>query len=487
MRCEDTEERGLEAMIKQLKMRCMIALHFISSTAVMTWVWFWFYAPQVSVAEHRAECISEAIIYLMITVFLYHVYNVYKVGRYRVGEVFYAQTLANLLSDGVTYATACILQFRLLTPWPVLLVFVLQTVISAIWCLAANHLYFRLHKPRRTLLIYGTDSDLEKLSEINRYGNRFDVQDQMENPGSIREILPRMNGFGTVFVSGIPATLRNGIVKECIEKNIECYFIPHTGDVIISGAEHVQCFSVPIMRARRARLQPEYAFVKRMLDIIFSLTGLVVASPFMIVTAFLIKLYDKGPVFYKQVRLTKDRREFEILKFRSMRVDAEKDGKARLATEHDDRITPVGKFIRACRLDELPQLINILKGDMSIVGPRPERPEIAAQYEQEMPAFSLRLQVKAGLTGTAQVYGKYNTEPKDKLKMDLMYINNMSLAEDLKLMFATARILFMKESTEGIEKGQTTAMGDVVQMGVDNGTGIGRNARETEQLTRTGT
>ena len=144
-----------------------------------------------------------------------------------------------------------------------------------------------------------------------------------------------------------------------------------------------------------------------------------------------------------------------------MRVDAEKDGVARLASENDDRITPVGKVIRAVRLDELPQLINILLGEMSFVGPRPERPEIAEQYEKEMPAFSLRLQVKAGLTGTAQVYGRYNTEPRDKLKMDLMYINNMSFVEDIKLMFATARILFMRESTSGVAEGQTTAAKDV--------------------------
>ena len=142
-----------------------------------------------------------------------------------------------------------------------------------------------------------------------------------------------------------------------------------------------------------------------------------------------------------------------------MKVDAEKDGVARLASENDDRITPIGKFIRAVRLDELPQLINILCGDMSIVGPRPERPEIAEQYEKEMPAFSLRLQVKAGLTGFAQVYGKYNSTPYDKLQMDLMYVNKMSITEDLRLMFATLRILFIPESTEGIADGQTTAMG----------------------------
>ena len=139
-----------------------------------------------------------------------------------------------------------------------------------------------------------------------------------------------------------------------------------------------------------------------------------------------------------------------------MIVDAETGG-ARLAGEHDDRITPIGRIIRAIRFDELPQLFNILKGDMSIVGPRPERPEIAEQYRQELPAFDLRLQVKAGLTGYAQIYGRYNTEPQDKLKMDLMYINHASLAEDIKLIFATVRVLFLRDSTSGVREGQITA------------------------------
>ena len=198
--------------------------------------------------------------------------------------------------------------------------------------------------------------------------------------------------------------------------------------------------------------------MKRLIDIVVSAVALVVLSPIFLVTAIAIKATDHGPVFYKQIRLTKDDKEFGILKFRSMRVDAEKDGVARLSSgEHDDRITPVGKIIRACRIDELPQLLNILRGDLSIVGPRPERPEIAAQYCEEMPEFSLRLQAKAGLTGYAQVYGKYNTTPYDKLVMDLMYIAKPSIIEDFKIMFATVKILFTPESTEGVEKNQITA------------------------------
>ena len=179
----------------------------------------------------------------------------------------------------------------------------------------------------------------------------------------------------------------------------------------------------------------------------------------MMITAVAIKMNDGGPVFYRQKRLTKNGKEFFILKFRSMGLDAEKDGIARLSTGiQDNRITSIGRIIRKVRIDELPQLFNILQGHMSIVGPRPERPEIASQYEKELPEFSLRLQAKAGLTGYAQVYGKYNTSPYDKLQMDLMYIANPSLLEDLRIIFITIKILFIPESTEGIEEGTSTAM-----------------------------
>ena len=217
-------------------------------------------------------------------------------------------------------------------------------------------------------------------------------------------------------------------------------------------------FHVPMMRLNRYGPKFEYLMFKRLFDICISLCGIIVLSPFMLLTALMIKLQDGGPVLYKQVRLTKDDKEFKILKFRSMRMDAEKDGVARLSTgENDDRITPVGKIIRAIRFDELPQLFNILKGDMSVVGPRPERPEIASEYEKEMPEFRLRLQAKAGLTGYAQVFGKYNSLPYDKLQMDLLYIANPSILQDLRIMLATIKILFMKESTEGVAEGQTTA------------------------------
>lgn len=273
------------------------------------------------------------------------------------------------------------------------------------------------------------------------------------------ENLSMLDGINTVFISGVHSHDRNIILKYCVENNITMFVIPRIGDTIMSGAHHMHMFHLPMLRVGRYNPQPEYLFIKRLLDIVISAAALIILSPIFLVTAIAIKATDHGPVFYKQTRLTKDGKEFGILKFRSMRVDAEKDGVARLSSgEHDDRITPVGKVIRACRVDELPQLINILRGELSIVGPRPERPEIAAQYCEEMPEFALRLQAKAGLTGYAQVYGKYNTTPYDKLTMDLMYIAHPSIIEDLKIMFATVKILFMPESTEGVSEGQTTAM-----------------------------
>ena len=282
----------------------------------------------------------------------------------------------------------------------------------------------------------------------------------MHAGGGVPKNLSVLDDVKTVFLSGIHSHDRNIILKYCVEADITVYVIPRVGDVIMSGAKVMHMFHLPMLRVGRYHPSPIFLTIKRGFDILVSGIAIVILSPIMAIVALAIKKTDGGPVFYKQVRLTKDGREFKVMKFRSMRVDAEKDGVARLSTgDKDDRITPVGHFIRKVRLDELPQLFNILKGDMSIVGPRPERPEIAAEYEKEMPEFRLRLQARAGLTGYAQVYGKYNTTPYDKLQMDLTYIANPSVLEDLRIMFATVKILFMPESTEGVAEGATTAMG----------------------------
>ena len=470
----------MKAMKKSLMMRGMVLLHYGITVLLFVSCWWLFYRHIAAGAVFGAVNISVYAFYAVSLLMLSRIYSAYRVGLLHVGDLFYGQVLSNLISLGLTYLLACALARRLINPLAGFGCAAVQALFSAGWTISANRLYFSLHKPKRTVVIYRGESDLRKLEEIRFFAERWSVERTVqwdeenvhdlpykkETPGgrsfeAIQKLMRIMEDYDAVFVSGVSATLRNGIVKYCVEKNKACYFVPHTGDVIISGAEHIRSFSVPICRARRSKPAPEYLLVKRAMDILLSLLAIIVTSPFMAIAALAIWSYDHGPVLYKQVRLTKDGRLFEILKFRSMRQDAEKDGVARLASEHDDRITPIGKLIRAIRFDELPQLFNILKGDMSIVGPRPERPEIAEQYRKELPAFDLRLQVKAGLTGYAQVYGRYNTEPQDKLKMDLMYINHASMAEDIKLIFATVRILFMRESTSGVADGQTTAAKDV--------------------------
>jgi exopolysaccharide biosynthesis polyprenyl glycosylphosphotransferase len=244
--------------------------------------------------------------------------------------------------------------------------------------------------------------------------------------------------------------MRNDLLKYCYQQNKSIYVIPKISDIVIRSAKDITYFDSPIIRCRSVGLTVEQRAIKRLVDVVFSSLALVAFSPLFILISLAIKLYDGGPVFYKQKRCTRDLKTFDILKFRSMIVDAEKNG-PQPAVDNDSRITPVGKVIRALRIDELPQILNILKGDMSIVGPRPERIEHVEKYSEEIPEFVCRYKVKGGLTGYAQVYGKYNTSAYNKLKMDLIYIQNYSLAMDFKLILMTLKILFKKESTEGFD------------------------------------
>lgn len=419
--------------------------------------WFFYYAERVHVPFTWVGHLSILALYMVLYIFLGKVYDAFLMSMQRVSELVYSQMLAAMATDGLIYIVICLLSARLCNLIPGIAAIAGQCIMAVLWSILAHRWYYDTFPPQASAVIYDERHGMEKL--INEYDLdlKYDVRMTMPIQDCLDD-LTVLNGIKTVFLSGIHSHDRNMILKYCVARNINVFVIPRVGDVIMSGARPMHMFHLPMLRVGRYMANPEYLFVKRAMDIVLSLIALVITSPIFLVTAIAIKS-DGGPVFYKQVRLTKDGKTFKIMKFRSMRVDAEKDGVARLSTgDKDDRITPVGHIIRKCRIDELPQLINILKGDLSICGPRPERPEIAAQYCEEMPEFALRLQTKAGLTGYAQVYGKYNTTPYDKLQMDLMYIAHPSIIEDLKIMLATVKILFLPESTEGIAEGATTAM-----------------------------
>ena len=397
------------------------------------------------------------LVYCLLYMTYGRIYESFLISLVRITEMVYSQALALLMSDGILYLVLSLMERRLVKVLPMLVLFAAQLGISVLWCVCAHKWYFATFAPKRTAVIHDRGRDVGEL--IGTYGlsKKFEVCRTATLEACLEGNFAVLEGMQTVFLCGISSHDRNLILKQCVEKGITVYVLPKIGDIIMSGAKQMHLFHLPFLRVGRYDPAPEYLFLKRLFDVVVSGCALIVLSPVMLLVGWAVRR-DGGPAFYRQCRLTKDGKRFDVLKFRSMRVDAEKDGKARLASANDDRITPVGHFIRKVRIDELPQLINILRGDMSIVGPRPERPEIAAEYEKELPEFSLRLQAKAGLTGYAQVYGKYNTTPYDKLQMDLMYIANPSFWEDLRIIFATIKILFLPESTEGVAEGQETAM-----------------------------
>ena len=259
-----------------------------------------------------------------------------------------------------------------------------------------------------------------------------------------------MAPYEAVLLYEVPANLRSRIFARCVEKQKIIYVTPRLDDIFLFGFENSHVLDTPLMRyGISTQGRREGYLSKRFWDVLISLIMLVIFSPIFIITAIAVKVEDGGPVFFRQKRLTLHGREFEILKFRSMIVDAERAGEVIPCRIGDRRITRVGHLIRPTRLDELPQLLNVLKGDMSLVGPRPERVEHVEKYTKTLPEFSARLQVRGGLTGYAQVFGKYNTTAEDKLKMDLMYIENMSIRMDMKILFLTVKTMFIPERAEG--------------------------------------
>ena len=324
--------------------------------------------------------------------------------------------------------------------------------ISALFTYIVTNLYNNIFQPWKILLIYGDRPAEGLVNKVETRRDKYAIYDSVNISEGIEVIARKMKDFQAVIIGDISAVERNDILKYCYANKVRAYVVPKISDIILMGADRIHIFDTPFMLSKGYTLSFDQLLAKRALDLMLAVPAFIITSPVMLITAVAVKLYDGGPVLYKQVRLTRHDRKFEIYKFRSMVVDAESDGIAKLARENDDRITPVGRIIRATRIDELPQLFNILKGDMSFAGPRPERPEIMEEYCKEIPEFAFRTRVKAGLTGYAQVYGKYNTTPYDKLKLDLFYISNYSMWTDIKLILMTLKIVLKKDATEGVSE-----------------------------------
>lgn len=420
---------------------------------IFAYIWYEFYSRNINNENifYRRGNWAVIGIYILILFFFTKNFGGYKIGYLRISDICLSQLLAIFCANVVVYIEICAILKDYVNPKPVFLLTFLEIVVIFPWVYISRWFFTRLFPPRRLLVVYGERSPKYIIEKINERPDKYHVCEAVNVSKGRERVLQKIHEYEAVVLCDIKANIRNDLLKYCFEHSIRTYVTPKLSDIIITGAEGMYLFDSPLLLSRNQGLTADQLLVKRLMDIVISAVLLVIMFPFMLIVAFLIKIYDHGPVFYYQDRLTRDGKVFRMIKFRSMRMDSEKDG-AMVAKKHDDRVTPVGRFLRRIHFDELPQLINVFKGDMSFVGPRPERPEIAELYSAKIPEFGFRLKVKAGLTGYAQVYGRYNTTPYDKLKLDLTYIENYSVFMDIKIILGTFKVLFQKENTEGFDE-----------------------------------
>lgn len=439
-------------------------IRLLAATAILAleigiywWAWTNYLSTEAGSPFFRKGDWLMIAVYGILLLFFSRMYGGLRIGYLEKGNVMYSQVLSITLVNIITYLQIALLAKHFLNLLPFLTLYICDIIVVCIWTLLANKLFQKLFPPRKMLLIYGNRPALTLMDKMNCRKDRYEIEEVIHVNVGLDALKEKIVQYDGIIICDVPSPVRNAVLKYCYSQSLRVYLTPKISDILTRSAEDINLFDTPLLLVRNGKMAIEQQIVKRLMDLVISAAALIAVLPFMILTGIAIKCCDRGPVIYKQKRLTINGKEFYVYKFRSMYTDAEKDGIARLAQEGDNRITPIGHFIRKVRLDELPQLFNILKGEMSIVGPRPERPEIVQEYRELMPEFDYRLNVKAGLTGYAQIYGKYNTTPYDKLKLDLTYIQNYSIMLDVKLIVQTIKILFMKESTQGIAEGQITA------------------------------
>lgn len=436
------------------------------ATGMFSWMWVRFVTVNNQTGHLTGKGnIGMAIsIYFVLFLVIGNWLHAFKIGIDRKAAIMASVALTAATVDviEVFLSMAITGQFRFFSEflWRYIVLCLGQIIILCALVIPMINTYRKTFPPLQVLEVHG-DKVHGLHDKINGIPYKYHVNKLVHYNISNSELRKEIIKHDAVLISDIPAHEKNTILKTCVDMDKRVYFVPKISDVITASSEKLNLFDTPLFLIRDVGINTIEGIIKRAMDIVLSAIALIILSPVLLITAIAIKANDGGPVFYTQERCTIGGKKFMILKFRSMIVDAEKDGRPHPAGEKDDRITKVGHVIRAARIDELPQIINILKGDMSIVGPRPERVEHVEKYTEDIPEFTFRSKVKGGLTGYAQVYGKYNTTALDKLKLDLIYIMNYSLLLDLQIIFETVKILFRKESTEGFSEERITEMHDL--------------------------
>ena len=406
--------------------------------------------------QHRGKFVLMGL-YALILLLVMRMSEGFKYGYYKLTDVLISQWVALVIVNFITYWQMSLIANGMIAVKPFVWMTLIEIVIASVCCVLFNFVYEWLHDQKSILMIYGTENALQLAGKTNARLSGYRVDGTIYVEENMGTIFDMMAGYDAVLINDVPPRRRNKILKYCYNNNKEVYIVPKISDIVIRGAEDFTLLDTPIITIKHDGLTMGQRIVKRTFDIILSVIALIPASIIILIAAIAIKIEDGGPVFFVQRRVTRDGEVFGLLKLRSMIVGADKHG-VNPTVEHDARITKVGHFIRPTRIDELPQLFNILSGKMSIVGPRPERVEHVRQYSEAIPEFVFREKVKAGLTGYAQIYGRYNTTAYDKIRLDLTYIQNYSFILDIKLVIRTLRVLFQKESTEGFDEEQAEFM-----------------------------
>lgn len=389
------------------------------------------------------------------------VYGGFAVGKRKSKEIIPPLCIATFITDAVTWFQLSIMntnqstqyEFEFASIGIFLLVFILQAFAIVGFVYLGNFVFFKLNPPEESIVICSDpESAGEMVRKISRYKKQYHITNVIDwkDPGMKR----MLRHSDTVFLLDLPANVKTELIDYAYKHFVNLYIQTELSDIVVNYAKYNVFDDMSMLSSTTKELSIEQKILKRTIDILLSGLFLILVSPIMLAEALAIKLYDGGPVFFRQERVTYGGKLFNVLKFRTMIVDADKKMGMHPAGERDDRITPVGRVLRKLRLDELPQFLNILKGDMSIVGPRPERVEHVEMYTQELPEFQYRLRAKAGLTGLAQIAGKYNTSPRDKLTLDLMYIERYSVWMDILLIFQTLKVFFKSDSTEAFSDEQ---------------------------------
>jgi exopolysaccharide biosynthesis polyprenyl glycosylphosphotransferase len=399
------------------------------------------------------------ILYTAYLYFLCRIYQAFKFGSLNKSEIILSWMLCLTVTNILEYLMLSLLESRMLPIGGFLAVLVTQLVIVFPLTIIIDKLYYYLNPAQRAIIIFGKEEKArEYQSIIEKYRHKFEIIHIISQDETIGILQALIEESDSTFLLNVDESKQEQLLEHCFLNNKRAYILPTFSGVMLNTAEIIWISNAPMFLPKNSEPDLGTRFIKRCIDIAISRLAIIALCWLMFIIWAVVILYDRRAAIYKQTRITKDGKLFTLYKFRSMRPDAEDDGVPRLTSRDDKRITPVGRIIRGTRLDELPQLFNVLTGAMSIVGPRPERPEIAEQYEAIYPNFPLRTKVKAGMTGLAQIYGRYNTAPDEKLLLDIMYIEKFSIWQDLKLLMQTLKVVFKPSSAEGVPDDSTNAL-----------------------------